>query len=62
MASALCSSSAQGCGKDVKGVDLIRFEEDGRITEFEVMIRPLSGLQALAEEMGKLCGRQADGL
>jgi hypothetical protein len=43
-------------GKDVKGVDLIRFEEDGRIAEFEVMIRPLSGLQALAEEMGKLVG------
>lgn len=36
----------------LKGIDLIRFDADGRIVDFEVMIRPLSGLQALAEEMG----------
>ncbi|MGO9485267.1 MAG: nuclear transport factor 2 family protein [Rhodomicrobium sp.] len=42
--------------KEVKGVDFIRFDEDGKIVEFEVMIRPLSGLQALAQEMGKRLG------
>lgn len=39
--------------KSVKGIDMIRFDQDGRIIEFEVMVRPLNGLQALAGEMGK---------
>lgn len=43
--------SATVRGKQLKGVDLIRFNEDGKIVEFEVMIRPMSGLQALATEM-----------
>lgn len=38
--------------KQLKGIDMIRFDEDGKIVEFEVMIRPLSGLQALGAEMG----------
>ena len=33
--------------------DLIQFDLDGKIVDFEVMVRPLSGLQALGEEMGK---------
>lgn len=37
----------------LKGVDLIAFDSDGRIVDFEVMIRPMSGLQALGAEMGK---------
>lgn len=45
--------SATVSGKQLKGADFIQFNEDGRITEFEVMIRPLSGLIALGEEMGK---------
>ena len=47
---------AKVAGKEVKGIDFIRFDEDGKIVEFEVMIRPLSGLQALAGEMGKRLG------
>lgn len=43
--------SAVAGGRQVKGIDLIRFDDDGRIVEFEVFIRPLSGLVALAEEM-----------
>ena len=39
--------------KQLKGIDLIRFNEQGQIIEFEVMVRPLSGLQALGEEMGR---------
>ena len=45
--------SAEVHGKALKGVDLIAFDEEGKITDFEVMVRPLSGLQALGEEMGK---------
>ena len=39
--------------KTLKGIDIITFDEDGKITEFEVLIRPMSGLMALAEQMGK---------
>jgi hypothetical protein len=39
--------------RDLKGIDLIRFDAEGRIVDFEVMIRPASGLQALAVEMGR---------
>jgi hypothetical protein len=42
--------------KKLKGIDLIRFDEQGRIVEFEVMVRPLSGLQALGAEMGARVG------
>lgn len=44
--------SARVGDKQLKGIDLIRFNEDGQIVEFEVMVRPLSGLQALGTEMG----------
>ena len=50
--------SEGGEGKQVKGADFIQFDEDGLITEFEVMIRPMSGLVALGEEMGKRVGAQ----
>jgi len=45
--------SARVGDRQLKGIALIRFDEEGRIVEFEVMIRPLSGLQALGAEMGK---------
>ena len=45
--------SAKVNGKDLKGIDLVQFDADGKITEFEVMVRPLSGLQALGDEMSK---------
>lgn len=37
--------------KTLKGVDLIQFDENGLITQFEVMIRPASALMALGEQM-----------
>ncbi|KVP99323.1 polyketide cyclase [Burkholderia ubonensis] len=43
--------------KQLKGIDMIRFDADGRIVEFEVMIRPLNGLQALGAEMGARLGQ-----
>ena len=45
--------SANVSGKSLKGIDMIRFNEQGQIAEFEVMIRSLSGLQALAAQMGE---------
>ena len=45
--------SADVGDKSLKGIDMIRFDESGRIVEFEVMVRPMSGLQALGAEMGQ---------
>jgi hypothetical protein len=42
--------------RELNGVDVLRFGEDGRIAEMMVMIRPLSGLNALGEEMGRRLG------
>ena len=38
------------------GVDVLHFGADGLITEMMVMVRPLSGLQALAEAMAGRLG------
>ena len=45
--------SAQVNGKDLKGIDMVQFDAEGKIVDFEVMVRPMSGLQALGDEMGK---------
>ena len=45
--------SARVGDKALKGIDLIQFDADGKIVDFEVMVRPMSGLQALGAEMGK---------
>jgi hypothetical protein len=37
----------------VKGVDIIQFNAAGQIVDFEVMVRPASGLQALGAAMAQ---------
>lgn len=39
--------------REIEGVDLLRVGPDGLISELTVMIRPLSGLQAVVEGMGR---------
>ncbi|WP_405536914.1 nuclear transport factor 2 family protein [Streptomyces sp. NBC_00075] len=39
-------------GKQLTGCDFLHFDEDGRIDDFTVMVRPLSAANALAEAMG----------
>lgn len=39
-------------GLELTGCDFLRLDEDGRISEFMVMVRPLRAAEALAEEMG----------
>lgn len=51
-ASVVLEFSARVGSRELKGIDFIRFDEAGKIVDFEVMIRPLSGLQALGEQMG----------
>ena len=40
-------------GRELDGLDLMRFDEDGKIAELKVMVRPLSGTNALAAAMGE---------
>jgi hypothetical protein len=44
-------------GKSLKGIDMIAFDEDGKIIDFEVMIRPFNALAALGKEMGARVGQ-----
>jgi SnoaL-like domain len=37
--------------RDVNGVDILHFDDDDRIAEMMVMVRPMSGVQALADAM-----------
>ena len=37
----------------LEGVDIIEFDDAGKIVDFKIMIRPANGLQKLGEEMGK---------
>ncbi len=39
-------------GRQIQGCDLLHFDEEGKIDEFTVMVRPLSAATALAEAMG----------
>ncbi len=45
-------------GRQVEGIDKLTFDEDGRITELKVMLRPASALQVvgarMAEEVARL--------
>ncbi|MFJ8074079.1 nuclear transport factor 2 family protein [Streptomyces sp. NPDC096176] len=47
-------------GKQIHGIDLLQFDEEGKIREFTVMVRPQSAVQALGEAV--LAGLIADGL
>lgn len=39
-------------GISINGVDIIRFNEDGRISDFKVMVRPLKAINKVWEMMG----------
>jgi hypothetical protein len=44
--------------RDVHGIDMIAFDDEGLIVAVEVMVRPMSGLQALGTQMAARVGRQ----
>ncbi|MCX5375376.1 nuclear transport factor 2 family protein [Streptomyces sp. NBC_00091] len=47
-------------GKQIHGIDLLQFDDAGRVKEFTVMVRPQSAVHALGEAV--LAGLVADGL
>jgi len=44
---------ASVAGREIEGMDLLRFDEEGLIEDFTVMLRPLSGLVPFAQAMGE---------
>jgi hypothetical protein len=44
---------ANVAGKELEGIDLLRFDDQGLIADFTVMVRPLSGLIGFAQIMGE---------
>jgi SnoaL-like domain len=43
--------SARVGDRELDGIDLLRFDPDGRVRELAVYVRPMSGVNALAEAM-----------
>jgi hypothetical protein len=41
-------------GTIVNGVDLLKWNDDGRLVEFKVMLRPLKAIQLIHERMGAM--------
>jgi hypothetical protein len=49
--SAVLEFEAELDGLTVHGVDMLRWDESGRLTGFTVMVRPFKGLEKLMEKM-----------
>jgi SnoaL-like domain len=52
--SAVLEFAAEIDGLTVEGIDMIRWNEEGKIVSVKVMIRPLKALQAVIPKMGEL--------
>jgi hypothetical protein len=52
--SAVLEFTAELDGLTVEGIDMIHWNDDGKIVSVKVMIRPLKALQALVPKMGEL--------
>jgi hypothetical protein len=42
--------------RELEGIDVLRFDDDGLIADFTVMVRPLTGAIALSEAVGEKLG------
>ncbi len=56
--SAVLEFTAELGDLSVHGVDMLRWDEGGRLVEFTVMVRPFKGLTALMEQMAAELTRQ----
>ena len=45
-------------GISVNGVDMLKWNEDGRIVEFKVMLRPLKAVNIIHQKMAEILARQ----
>jgi hypothetical protein len=46
-------------GVRINGVDMIRWNDAGQITDFKVMLRPLKAVNLIQEKMAAMLQRQA---
>lgn len=46
-------------GIKVNGIDMITWDEDGRIAHFKVMVRPLKAIQMVHQMMGEMLQKMA---
>jgi ketosteroid isomerase-like protein len=53
-------ANVAGSDREIEGIDLLRFDDDGLIADFTVMLRPLSALVPFAQAMAERA--QAAGL
>jgi hypothetical protein len=44
-------------GVHINGIDLIRWDDSGRVVDFKVMVRPLKAVNALHQKMGEMLHR-----
>ncbi len=51
---AVLEFEAEVDGIHVNGVDMIRFDRDGRISDFKVMLRPLKAIQLMHRRMAEM--------
>ena len=48
-------------GIQINGVDMIRWNDAGQITEFKVMLRPLKAIQLVHQKMGEMLKQMQGG-
>ena len=46
-------------GIQINGVDIIRWNDEGKIRDFKVMVRPLKAINKVWEKMGEMLAAQA---
>ena len=56
--SAVLHFAAEVDGLSVEGIDMIHWNDDGKITSFKVMIRPFKALQGVIGKMAELLSAQ----
>jgi hypothetical protein len=57
--SAVLEFEAELAGTFVQGIDMLRWNDEDRLVEFTVMVRPFRGLEKLIELMGRQLAEQA---
>ena len=57
--SAVLEFEAELAGTFVQGIDMLRWNDEDRLVEFTVMVRPFRGLEKLIELMGRQLAQQA---
>ncbi|MBI3370058.1 MAG: nuclear transport factor 2 family protein [Burkholderiales bacterium] len=58
---AMLEFTTEIAGLAVNGVDILQWDDSGRIVDFKVLVRPLKAIQAVHQQMGEMLQRLAQG-